>query len=224
VQPLCTLLVRGGLRGARDALVKQVIAQIQVDEQFHILMCLDICHNARERHTLQDFVAPEPRVGTLLKARLAALPSTPEGERAALVVRLVYASVAEMSINAYLNQVAGDETIQPLNRINTDLHRRDESAHSTAFREIVASVYRALDDTGQATFRRALTDALDDFTAPDLLGWEAILAYLGIERRDAMLERAAQRAAGKRLNRDYSVLSSLCEAIGIAEEFGPLLV
>lgn len=214
VQPLCGLLLKSRLPGAGDARVKQVIAQVMVDEQFHILMCLDICNNARERHQLQDYVVPEPNLGLRMKEALAAM----EDETSQAVVRLVYASVAEMSINAYLNQVATDNTIQPLNRINTDMHRRDESAHSMAFRQIVASIYRRLAPAHQALFREQITQALGHFTAPDHGSWASILEYLQVPGREAILQRLQQQSQGRRLARDYTALRSLFEEVGVAGE------
>lgn len=216
VQPFCSLLLKSRLPGAGDPQVKQVIAQIQVDEQFHILMCLDICNNARTRHDLHDYVMPEPRLGANLKRKLA---RTSDPTHAALL-RMAYASVAEMSINAYLNQVATDQTIQPLNRINTDMHRRDESAHSTAFREIIGSVCRALDPGARRLFCGHLHDALVDFTTPDGSHWDSIMDYLEIPNRDAILARLHAAMHDKRLSRDYTTLRGLVEELGIKEEVG----
>jgi alpha-N-dichloroacetyl-p-aminophenylserinol N-oxygenase len=211
VQPLCSLLLKNRLPGVSDPQVKQVLAQVQVDEQFHILMCLDICNNARERHDLFGYEMPEPLLGVRLKQTLAETPDAYE----ATILRLAYASVAEMSINAYLNQVASDQSIQPLNRINTDMHRRDESAHSMAFRQIVGSCFRALDARGQDLFRRHISDALDIFTTPDHGSWASILAFLDIPGRDALLARLDAATRSKRLSRDYTVLSSLFDEIGL---------
>lgn len=216
VQPLCAQLLRGDLPGVGAASVKQVIAQIQVDEQFHILMCLDICNNARERHALQDYVVPPPLVGRLMKARLGDTTTA----REAVLLRMAYASVAEMSINAYLNQVSSDQTIQPLNRINTDLHRKDESAHSVAFHEIVGSVYKSLDDADQATFRARLVDAMTDFTTADHGSWASILEYLAVPGRVGILARLEEASKDRRLSRDYSVLSSLFDELDIADTHG----
>lgn len=216
VQPLCSLLLKDRLPGASDPQVKQVLAQVQVDEQFHILMCLDICNNARLRHRLDDYKAPEPLLGVRLKEILERSPN----ERESAIARLAYAAVAEMSINAYLNQVANDMTIQPLNRINTDMHRRDESVHGIAFREITASVYKNLDPDGQRSFRAHVADALTDFTSPDLTSWVSILEYIDVPGRAGILEKLAQTTAGKRLKRDYTVLEALFDELGIKEEVG----
>ncbi len=218
VLPFCRLLLKDCLPGASDPQVKQVLAQIQVDEQFHILMCLDICNNARARHELADYVMPEPMLGRRLKEILART----EDATHTVLAMMAYASVAEMSINAYLHQVATDESIQPLNRINTDMHRRDELVHGTAFREIVGSVYRALDVQSQERFRGYMREALADFTSPDFSSWASILEYLHVTGREGILRKLESAAAGTRLRRDYTVLTELLNEIGIGDELGSL--
>lgn len=214
IQPVCKILLQNKLPGASDPQLKQVLAQIQVDEQFHILMCLDVCNSARVRHDIEDFVAPEPLVGGFLSGAIEDV----EDEAAVGVVRLAYASVAEMSINAYLKQVSKDMTIQPLNRINTDMHRRDELTHGVAFREIVASVYRSLPRHLQACFRSNASRALRDITLPDHTQWKAILEYLKIPKRREIIARLEEAMHGKLLQRDYTVLRGLFEELGIKKD------
>lgn len=216
VQPFCSMLLKDRLPGAADPLVKQVIAQLQVDEQFHILMCLDICNNARERHGLYDYVMPEPSLGVSLKKKLAQTA----GDKDTALLRMAHALVAETSINAYLLQVSSDQTIQPLNRINTDMHRRDEMAHSQTFREVLGSVYRALDPDAKRAFCRYLHGSLEDFTTPDHSAWVSILEYMQIPGREDILARLDAATQGKRLKRDYTVFAGLLEELGIKDEVG----
>lgn len=214
IQPACKILLQNKLPGASDPHLKQVLAQIQVDEQFHILMCLDVCNNARVRHGVEDFVAPEPLVGGFLHKAV----EEADGQAEAGVVRVVYASIAEMSINAYLKQVSKDMTIQPLNRINTDMHRRDELTHGVAFREIVGSVYRSLSPSLQVCFRNNASRALRDITRPDHSQWEAILEYLKIPNRQAIIARLEEAMQGKLQHRDYTVLRGLFNDLGIKND------
>ncbi len=213
VLPACNLLLKGRMPGASDPLVKQVLAQVQVDEQFHMLMCLDVCNVARKHHQLHDFVAPVPVLGDKLNLQLSEAGIASRAQ----LFRLAYASVAEMSINAYLNQVSKDMTIQPINRINTDMHRRDESVHSIAFHEIVASVYNGLEPPDQARFRHCLADALEIFSSPDIIFWESILDYLKIRNRERIIARLEDIMLGTRLKRDYTTLQSLFRKVGISD-------
>ena len=214
VQPLCSLLLKGRLPGLGDPLAKQVIAQVQVDEQFHILMCLEICNSARERHDLHAYRMPEPVIGRHMKARIAAAAD----EQEIIMIRLAYAAVAEMSINAYLNEVATDQTIQPLNRINTDMHRRDEAAHNTIFRQIVGSVYRGLTEDEQARFRPILEAALKDYTEPDVEFWNSLLVFFDIEGRERIVEELVASLRSRPQRRDYTGILDLFEALDIADK------
>jgi hypothetical protein len=214
VQPLCSLLLKNALPGVADPQVKQVLAQIQVDEQFHILMCLEICNVARTRHRLEAYGMPEPLLGLRMKARLAASADA----REQTLVRLAYAVVAETAIHAYLKQISSDMTIQPLNRINTDLHRRDESAHGAAFLEITRSVYKNLDQGERTLFQGCMTQALNAYAEMDLSMWSSILDHLQIDGRAAILQRLAPVLNNKRPSKDYTYLVGLLDELGIRDD------
>lgn len=210
VNPACNLLLRDELPGASNLQLKQVIAQMQVDEQFHVLMCLEICNSARQRHGLERLVVPRSRVVTRLDQLLA---ETRTGVDFALV-RLAFATVAEMSINAFLRALATDQTIQPLNRLNTDLHRRDESAHAAIFRQIVRSVYLRLGARERDAFNRYLGQALHCFSEPDLSGWEAIFGHVNIAGADDILLRLGAHSIARSPARDYESLVRLLDELG----------
>jgi hypothetical protein len=214
INPFCRLLLRDGLAGVGAPLMKQVIAQTAVDEQFHILMCLEVCHHARSRHRLESLVIPKPLLIHRLEETLARA-GDPQ-ERA--LARMAYATVAEMSINAYLRALASDRTIQPLNRVNTDLHRMDEGAHSAIFKELGLSVFKNLGAAERERFKTYIVKALNDFTEPDLSGWEAILKYLDIPSASKILDDLASQTRGRKSSRDYTALRELLEEFGITED------
>ena len=214
VLPLCSLLLKNGLPGVGDPQVKQVLAQTQVDEQFHILMCLEICNSARIRHHLNDYVMPPPMLGLRFKELLAAATDPTE----LALIRMSYATVAETTVHAYLKQISSDLTIQPLNRINTDMHRRDELAHSSIFREVAGSVYKSLDESGKACFRKYMMKALNDFSEVDLSFWSSILEQLQIPDWQSIMGRMEKMTKSKRISRDYTALLSLLNELGIKEE------
>lgn len=211
INPLCRTLLRGELAGVGDPLVKQVIAQTVVDEQFHILMCLEVCNQARSRHHLEALVIPKPLLIHRLEETLARVGG---GQERALA-RMAYATVAEMSINFYLRTLSSDRTIQPLNRINTDLHRMDEGAHSTIFKELGLSVFKNLGASEREAFRTYIVKALHDFTELDHSGWEAILKHLEVPRASELLDELVLGTRGRRSSRDYTALRELLEEFGI---------
>ncbi len=214
INPLCRTLLRGELAGVGDPQVKQIIAQTMVDEQFHILMCLEVCTNARGRHRLESLVVPKPLLIRRLEETVAQVGDS--HERA--IAQMAYATVAEMSINAYLRALSSDRTIQPLNRINTDLHRMDEGAHSAIFKELGLSVFKNLIASQRESFKRYIVKALHDFTEPDHSSWRALLTYLEVPRATEILDELARQTRERRSSRDYTALRGLLDELGITED------
>ncbi len=214
INPACQLLLRDELPGVCDPDVKEVIAQTIVDEQFHILMCLEVCNNARERHQLHGLTIVTP----LLIERADSVTREAEMRGEVALARMAYALVAEMTINTYLKALSADTSIQPLNRINTDMHRQDEAAHSTLFRELGASVYRSLNSHQAQIFKGYIRRALNDFTEPDNSGWVAILKYLHIPQAGQIITCLEEKTKGTRLPRNYSAFKGLLDELGLTGE------
>lgn len=214
VQPFCGLLLKNGLPGAGDGRLKQVLAQTQVDEQFHTLMCVEVCNSARQRYALDDYVLPRPLLGVRRDRELDATNDTTE--RA--LIRMAYATVSETTIHAYLKQLSDDLTIQPLNRLHTDMHRRDEAAHATVFLEIARSVYQGLDERGKASFREHMATALAHSVEIDLTFWSSTLPYLQTRDWEPLIARTQQACSHKRVSRDYAALVSLLDELGVRDK------
>lgn len=214
INPLCALLLANGLPGVDSSETKQVLAQTLVDEQFHILMCLEVCDCARKRHKLENFEVAEPLLGLRVNQALAKA----EDEQHAALIRMAYGTVAEMTINAFLKQLSEDKSIQPVNRLNTDLHRRDEASHAAIFGEVARGVYQALPESDQHRLKRCIVQALNDFVELDLGFWRAILDHLAIPGRESILQRLEESSASKRAPRDYTLFIRLLDELGIKEE------
>ncbi|WP_040242662.1 diiron oxygenase [Chromohalobacter japonicus] len=213
INPMCSLLLRDALPGVGDSVTKKAIAQTQVDEQFHILMCLEVCDCARRQHQLHDLHIPTP----LLEQRMETTLSKADNEREFALIRMAYATVAEMTINVFLKRLSQDRSIQPLNRLNTELHRQDEASHAAIFGEIARAVYERLGAGQQAIFRAHLLRAIDDFVELDVGFWRAILDYLAIPERESILQDMAAKRRTNSSLRDYSALVKLLQQIGIHE-------
>ena len=218
INPLCSLLMKDALPGVDDIVSKKAIAQTQVDEQFHILMCLEVCDCARRQHRLQDLHIPTPLLGQRMDASLAKA----ENEREYALIRMAYATVAEMTINVFLKRLSQDRSIQPLNRLNTELHRQDEASHAAIFGEIARAVYERLGIGQQAIFRAHLLRAIDDFVELDVGFWRVILDHLEISERHGILQDMTAKSRASRSLRDYAALAKLLRQIGIDE--GPSFI
>ena len=103
-----------------------------------------------------------------------------------------------------------------MNRITTDLHRRDESGHAVVFRELCGSLYRSLDSAQQQMFREALVSGLTAFRSADLEPWVTVAAQGGFEIGvDQLSEWAASRPAPAR---DTGPLQLLLDDLGISHD------
>ncbi|MQY05057.1 diiron oxygenase [Actinomadura macrotermitis] len=216
ILPACRLMLTDRLPGRRDSRAKEVLHQTIIDEHYHILMCMNAAGVTARRRELTglDFDDRRWRVVEILNARRDAALT----ERAKDLVTLAFSVAAETVIGAYLLTVSSDMGIQPMNRLSVHLHRQDETGHAVVFRELVASVYRALGTEEQAFFRQALRDGLAAFPSPDHRPWVAIAGAAGLDVSED--DVAAAFGSLPPLPRDTGPLRRLLAELDITESFG----
>jgi alpha-N-dichloroacetyl-p-aminophenylserinol N-oxygenase len=213
VSPACTLLLKGVFQGLDTAELKRVITQTQVDEQYHILMCLDGCLLTRQMHGIKDVRIPQSSVVEALKLALDRQSSP----RDAHIVQMAFATVAEVTINSYLSILANAEDIQPFNREITALHRRDEFAHNKIFSTLAGRIYRQFDEHDRSVFKAAIASGLEAFVRIDMGPWRDILSYLQVPEGEAIIDDCIRANPSKRIIRDYSGFRALLQEIGVEE-------
>lgn len=214
VTPACSLLLRGAFATLDRVEIKRVVAQTLVDEEFHILMCLEACMVARRAYGLEALVLPCPAVVEALERQVVEASDIRHQE----IIRLAFATVAELTINAYLSLLSSDQTIQPLNRETTDLHRKDEASHNKFFHTITQVVFTSFGAGERAIFIKALTDGLHAYVQPDPKAWVAVLRFVGVPEAEAIVADSANAPLGRRMTRDYSAFRNLLADIGIEGE------
>jgi len=214
VAPACELLLKGAFKGLDTSAAKRVIAQTLVDEQFHILMCLDASLMTRKMHSIEELQIPESlTVKELRKAKEAA-----DGNRNADIIQLAFATVAEVTINAYLDLLASNNEIQPFNRETTNLHRKDESAHNKIFREVLKDIYKNFYENEKEIFITGLGQGLSSFIKVDLSAWQAILLFLEVKGVNDIVDSYIRKIGNKKMVRDYSGFRDLLSELGIDEK------
>ena len=214
INPFCRNALRGAYEGTSGHSIKQVIAQTIIDEQFHILMCIEACNVARTRFQLERLKFEKPFVVHRMETKIRAASDAREED----VLYLAFATVAEMTINAYLSQLSTDATIQPLNRLSVDLHRRDELAHSVIFNELVRSIYSFFSEWQKQQFIQGLREAYNAFTTQDLSIWSPILLYFKCTCVDDIITHIKNKRSVKNNQRDHSSLIKLLKELTISEE------
>ncbi|MHC8304360.1 diiron oxygenase [Pseudomonas sp. PB3P13] len=201
--------------GKDDWHFREAMQQTLIDEHYHTLMHLRAIERTREERALDQHLDLPPSVTYLrLVALREELPEQWQRDLAAIT----FAVVAEISVNAYLDLLADDHSIQPQNRRVAELHNRDEYAHSKVLAEVAKVMYANMATPQRAFFAHTLSVALSAFVAQDYSMWEAILTQLGIA--DAALIIADTRESNKSatIMRDYSGLHRLAEDLGIIDQ------
>ncbi|GHH34846.1 diiron oxygenase [Lentzea cavernae] len=210
ILPACRLMLQERIPVRRDDVAVDALHQTIIDEHYHILMCHNAVGVTRRRRDMAD-VRFAPDVWSVVQGRAAARAGLSGFDRD--VVDIAFSLAAETTISGFLSTLSTAHDIQPMNRITTDMHRRDESGHAVVFRELCGSLYRNLDSGQQRMFREALISGLTAFRSADLEPWVAVAAQGGFEVGvDQLREQAAARPVPKR---DTGPLQLLLDDLGI---------
>jgi hypothetical protein len=213
ILPACRLMLQERIPVRRDDVAVSALHQTIIDEHYHILMCHNAVGVTRRRRDLPDvrFASDVWSVVQGLRAARAGLSGFDRD-----IVDIGFSLAAETTISGFLSTLSTAQEIQPMNRITTDLHRRDESGHAVVFRELCGSLYQSLDGAQQQMFREALVSGLTAFRAVDLDPWVTVAAQGGFEI-DAceLIEWAASRPAPAR---DTGPLQLLLNDLGISHD------
>lgn len=218
ILPACRLLLREHLPVRRDEAAMTALRQTIVDEDYHILMCHNAAAVTRRRRGLAGMRFPVGGWAVIRGLRECRAGLT--GPRRDLV-DIAFALAAETTISGFLSTLAGARDIQPMNRMSTELHRRDESAHAVVFRELAGSLYRELAGEERELFKDALVRGVTSFRAPDFDPWVTVAAAGGLEVTAAELAEAA--GARPAPPRDFAPLKLLLADLGLTGELAPAL-
>lgn len=213
ILPACRLMLTGRLPVRGDDVAVSALHQTIIDEHYHILMCHNAVGVTRRRRGLEN-IEFDPAGWSVVRGLEESRSGTSGFERD--LVEIAFSLAAETTISGFLSTLATAEDIQPMNRITTDLHRRDESGHAVVFRELCGSLYRGLEKGHQELFRDALVRGLTAFRAADFDPWVAVAAEGGFEiGPDDLAEWARNRPVPAR---DTGPLQLLLDDLGISHD------
>ena len=214
--PAFALVMDGEFPGLGGQEMEIALAQAMVDEQYHSLMHISASALTRRRreYGFPDSVLPESHTART-HHRLRA-QCTERWQRS--LTTLAFATVSEISINAYLDLLADDPDIQVVNSTTARLHNRDEYCHASISDEMAKLVYDVLDPGMRRFFLTMLVAGLDAFVATDYATWTAILQTENVPGADRMIADVQADRAGSRLVRDYSGLHSLMSDMDVLDE------
>lgn len=213
--PAFQMIKDGVFPGVDHRAMQKAIIQSTLDENFHTLMHLTAMDRTCELRSINE-MPRFPHAVTYEGMRKTIQIQDDEWARKLTV--LVYAIVAEISINAYLDLIAKNDSIQPMHSKIATMHNQDEYMHSSLLVEIAQCVFSKLNAKQRRTFVQLLPNALRDFSAHDFSAWKHILQLSGIDQCDQIIRDAEEEARGTGLVRDYSGLKRLVDRLEIADE------
>jgi hypothetical protein len=216
VNPAFRLLAEGAFDTGLPETMPQAVVQAMVDEQYHTLMHLNASAVTRRRRgwRMPDAVLPLGHKAHVNEMRKAAAEQPWQRE----LSMLAFATVAEVSINAYLDLIADDEEIQPVNRVTAELHNRDEYCHASIIADVATAAWARFDGERRRFFLDALADGLAAFAANDFRTWHRILDVESVDGGHRMLQEVEQDAGRERLLQDFSGLYRLCEELDAVQD------
>ncbi|MFJ5832316.1 diiron oxygenase [Streptomyces sp. NPDC093089] len=213
--PAFALVMEGEYPELQDEALNISLAQAMVDEQYHTLMHLNASAVTRRKRgwAMPDHELP---ISHTAREHLRLRESASERWEASLTT-LAFATVSEISINAYLDLLADDPDIQPINSSTAKLHNRDEYCHASISAVLAEVVHDRLDEKKQRFFRDMLFEGLEAFVATDYTTWHRIMDLVGVEGGHEMLHDCQAERSRSRLVRDYTGLHTLIDRMGVQD-------
>lgn len=210
VNPAFSIIANSGLMGGDHAHFRKAMRQALVDEHYHTLMHLEaIERTKKDRNICKNLILPKAITYRRLESLHAKLVEPWHKELASIA----FATVAEISVNAYLNLLANDKNIQKRNSLIAKLHNRDEYAHGKILMEVGKTIYVNMTTTQRKFFVKMLPEALKSFIAQDFSMWESILSQLNIPNTELIISETQEKESV--IMRDYSGLYKFASEIDI---------
>ena len=211
VSPACMHLIDGDLPAFQRHHYREAVSQALVDESFHILLVVQANGVTRRRRRLFELDIPTFELVANMQRHQEKHPERWKK----ILIQLATAVVSEVLVSDYLSLLSNAASIQPLNRITTEIHRRDESAHNGLFKSLGAVIYHGLNPREKEFFVEALAQPSVWFSSPELDVWESMLRQIDFPNAEPMINdcRAKRRANGIRLN--LATLETLFADLGV---------
>ncbi|GAA4013679.1 hypothetical protein GCM10022384_67470 [Streptomyces marokkonensis] len=213
--PTFARIVHGVFPGADSFEIKRSVQQAHVDETWHTYMHMMAMQRTRDVRGITDEPEYPPTVTYRMLA--AAQADASEAWKRDLLA-LVWTTVSEISVNAYLELLSRDKTIQPLHSLVPRLHAKDESAHGSVMVEVAKALYVHMNAEQRQAFADALPRALHAFVAQDFKLWPVVLRHAGIRKAEDIVEDCKRAAGSNLLVRDFSGVRRVVRGLGLEDQ------
>lgn len=176
ISPLCYSIIEGKNQIAADLDFLRIITQALVDESYHTLLSLEGIEGVVVNRDLMEISFPEQNFFKNYQTFL--LKCSRACEREIAQIGMVVA--AEVLISDYLALIATSETIQPLCRLVTRTHWKDELAHATIFKLIAEKIISRFTVEQKEFFIECIINSSNYFADKEFETWNMILTCVDI--------------------------------------------
>ncbi|NEO51788.1 MAG: diiron oxygenase [Okeania sp. SIO3B5] len=211
VSPACNHIIYQEVPGVDNGVGRQIASDTLVDEAYHILLVMQACRITREQRGLQSLKLPS---FNLVKQMILEQGKYSEPWQK-ILVQIATATVSEVFISDYLNLLAKDTDIQPMNRLVVDTHRKDEMAHHSIFTNLAQCIYTELSPQQQEFFADVFPLPVRWFANSELEVWQTMLEYIGFPKTREVIADCAVTDEVNLSRIDYSGVISLAEELGV---------
>jgi hypothetical protein len=199
--PTFAMIMHGAFPGADSVQLKRAVQQTHVDEVWHTYMHMIAMQRTRD---VREVTSEPEYPHTVTFRRLLDAQAQAQESWQCDLLKLVWTTVSEISVNAYLELLSRDETVQPLHSLVPRLHARDESAHSSIMVEVAKALYLRMNAEQRQFFVDSLPKALNAFVAQDFAVWPGILRHAGFDKAEEIVEDCRRQVGNGLLVRDFS--------------------
>ncbi|MBB5078758.1 diiron oxygenase [Nonomuraea endophytica] len=216
--PTFEMLAHGVFPGLTRFEAKEAVQQSHVDEVWHTYMHMLAMRRTREARRL--YAEPDTYQHPVTNRRLYALTARAAEKWERDLLYLLWTAVGEISINKFLDLLAGDRTIQPMHALIARLHARDEAAHGPVLFEVTKEVFACLGRRERELFARTLPEAILAFGAEDYALWLEILRFAGFADPRGIVEDSRAAPGADLLVTDFSPVQRLVRELEIEDQVG----
>lgn len=213
VTPACNYILYRDVPGVEDGISQQIVSAILTDEAYHILLVVNAGNLTRQYRNLESLKLPS--FDLVVKMRQEQERYRENWQK--MLIQLAVALVSEVFVSDYLDLLATDKTIQPLNRLTVATHKQDEVTHSLIFTHLAKCLYHHLTAEQRAFFIDILPKPVLWFASQEWRVWQAMLEQIGFDRAKETIADCAIEAQSDLTRVDYSDLIALSRELGILD-------
>lgn len=213
ISPACNHIIYQEVPGVEDGISQQIASDTLVDEAYHIQLVISACQVTRQQRNLHKLKLPSFALTTNMY-REQSYYAEPWQK---ILIQVATAIVSEVFISDYLELLAHDREIQPLNQMTVETHRRDEMAHGSIFKNLTKCIYSQLNSTQKEFFVNVLPKPVRWFANTELVVWKSMLQQIDFPHVESVIADCAASNEVNLMSMDYTELISLAEEVGILD-------